>query len=569
MTSIFSSLLQRLRPRNVINAEATPSWRPLLSADWLVWAIAIYTVAALNQAFWRATAATGAFSDHGGWESALSLALILVGINVLLVRLFCWNSTTKLVLTVFLLAAVFTSFFSDRYSIYFDVSMARNILKTDSAEASDLLTSALLLHVITYATVPLALVWSTRIKGLSVLRSTAFMLGSIAGALMLVIIAALISFKDISALMRNNRELRHLVAPANIFVSITRIVAKELSADTGPRRVVAPDARLVGHDPEPKPHVLVLVVGETVRASNWGLNGYTRQTTPELAKLNVVNYPDVRACGSSTEVSLPCMFSAKGRASYNEDEIKRSDSLLHVLSRAGVETLWRDNQGGCKGVCDGLPFEKVTPRDQTAACPNDDCGDLALLDGLEKRVRSSQEDMVIVLHQLGNHGPSYYLRYPERLRHFKPDCRSADLGDCTRPEVINAYDNAILATDELVSRAIKMLASIDTVDSALLYVSDHGESLGESNLYLHGLPYAIAPDTQMKVPMTAWLSPGMVQWRGLNMQCVRQRASRPATHDNLFHSALGLMDVSTSVYSKKLDLFGGCASRTYVNKDRS
>ncbi|PPT77547.1 phosphoethanolamine transferase [Xanthomonas arboricola pv. populi] len=568
MTAIFSSVLQRLRTRNRGDTEATPSWRPLLSADWLVWAVAMYTAAALNQAFWRATAATGAFSDHGGGESALSLALILVGINVLLVRPLCWKGATKPVLTVFLLAAVLTSFFSDRYSIYFDVSMARNILKTDAAEAGDLITSSLLLHVITYAIAPLVLIWSTRLRSPSILRSTVAMFGSIALALMLVIIAALISFKDVSALMRNNRELRHLVAPANVVVSITRIAAKELSVDTGPRRVVAPDARLVGHDPEPKPHVLVLVVGETVRASNWGLNGYARQTTPELAKLDVVNYPDVRACGSSTEVSLPCMFSAKGRASYNEDEIKRSDSLLHVLSRAGIQTLWRDNQGGCKDVCDGLPFEKVTPRNQIAACPNDDCGDLALLDGLEKRVRSSQEDMVIVLHQLGNHGPSYYLRYPERLRRFKPDCRSADLGDCTRPEVVNAYDNAILATDELVSRAIKMLASIDTVDSALLYVSDHGESLGESNLYLHGLPYAIAPDMQMKVPMAAWLSPGMVQWRGLNMQCVRQRALQPASHDNLFHSALGLMDVSTRAYSRELDLFGGCASRTYNDKNR-
>ncbi|MGK3148623.1 MULTISPECIES: phosphoethanolamine transferase [Xanthomonas] len=543
------------------HGTAEGGWRPLIGSDWLVWGVAIYVSLALNQAFWRATAATGAFDDAGGWRSAASLALLMVGLNVVLVRLICWRPITKPVLSSFVLIAVATSYFSDRYSVYFDVSMARNILKTDAAESRELLTFALLCHVLLYGLLPLALIWTVRLKRTTRLRAISLALGSTALAMLLVVVAALISFKDISALMRNNRELRHLVTPGNVIVSMGRIAAKDFSPGaSGPRKVIAPDARQTGHEAESKPHVLVLVVGETVRAANWGLNGYARQTTPELATLDVMNYPDVRACGSSTEVSLPCMFSARGRASYDEDEIKRSESLLHVLARAGVEVFWRDNQGGCKGVCEGLPFEKVSRSDVSEACADDACGDRLLLEGLDKRVRSAREDMVIVLHQLGNHGPSYYLRYPERLRRFRPDCRNADLGECTQQEVVNSYDNAILATDELVAQAIKTLASIDEVDSALLYVSDHGESLGERNLYLHGLPYAIAPDTQMKIPMVAWLSPGLTKWRGLEMQCVRQRALKPATHDNLFHSVLGVMDVSTNVYSKDLDLFGGCTA---------
>lgn len=534
--------------------------RPVVMVDVLIWLLSIYITLALNQAFWLACVKAGVLEGMLGRVTAFSMGLIITAANVMVLRVLCNRWTAKPVLVLFLIISLFVSFFSSRYGTYFDVGMARNILETDPSEAGQLMTRGLLLHVAQYGTAPLLLLLWVRIKRTSGLAALANGLISFGAALALIVSAALFSFKDISALMRNHKELRHLIAPTNVIVSMGRVASRAIRGKDSPvRRVVGLDAKLDAHERVQKPHVLVIVVGETVRGSSWGLNGYTRQTTPQLAGMDVINYPDVNACGSSTEVSLPCMFSANGRANYDEHEIRNSESLLHVLERAGIETTWRDNQGGCKGVCKDLPFESVREKKNPDLCSSEGCQDGVLLAGLKEKIENSIGDQVIVLHQMGNHGPSYYLRYPERLRKFIPDCRNPDLGECSQAEIVNAYDNAILATDEMVAQTIRLLQNLDSRDTAMIYVSDHGESLGEKNLYLHGMPYAIAPDTQLKVPMVAWISPGLAQWRGLDLQCVKANAARSTSHDNLFHSVLGLMQVTTGAYKPQLDLFGSCA----------
>jgi len=253
------------------------------------------------------------------------------------------------------------------------------------------------------------------------------------------------------------------------------------------------------------------------------------------------------------------MFSVYGRRDYDRDKIRGSESLLHVLERAGIKTLWRDNQTGCKGVCADLAFESFRVPIKDGLCDDQACRDEIMLRGLHDAIDDNPGDVVVVLHQLGNHGPSYYKRYPEGLRRFTPDCRNADLGKCTRQQIVNAYDNAVLATDDFLGKAIRMLEQDQSHDTGLIYVSDHGESLGEANVYLHGLPYAIAPDTQIKVPMVMWMSEGMKSSNNLDLQCVRDRSKRPASHDNLFHSVLGLMQVRTKSLDESLNLFSGCS----------
>ena len=181
-----------------------------------------------------------------------------------------------------------------------------------------------------------------------------------------------------------------------------------------------------------------------------------------------------------------------------------------------------------------------------------------MLNGLHDAIDDNPGDVVVVLHQLGNHGPAYFKRYGEEFRTFTPDCRNADLGKCSRQEIVNAYDNAIVATDDFLAKTIDMLAADDTHDTAMIYVSDHGESLGEGNLYLHGLPYAIAPATQIKVPMVVWLSEGLQRDRGIDQACVEREAGKPISHDNLFHSVLGLMQVATKDRKDELNIFGRC-----------
>ncbi|HEU5294722.1 MAG TPA: sulfatase-like hydrolase/transferase, partial [Burkholderiaceae bacterium] len=308
-----------------------------------------------------------------------------------------------------------------------------------------------------------------------------------------------------------------------------------------------------------KPMLVVLVVGETVRAANWGLSGYARQTTPGLAALPVINFADVSSCGTNTEVSLPCMFAPVGRRDYDESRIRGSEGLLHVLARAGVAVQWRDNQSGCKGVCDGLPNDIVASLNPPGLCRDGRCLDEGLLVGLDQRLREAKGTQLLVLHQLGNHGPSYFRRYPRAFARFTPACESDDLQHCTREEIVNAYDNSLLYTDHVLSQLIEHLdARAGSVDSALLYVSDHGESLGENRLFLHGIPYAIAPDMQTKVPMVMWASRGFASAVGLNLDCLRERARSSASHDHLFHSLLGLLDVRTALYEPQWDFSAGC-----------
>ena len=532
-------------------------WRPSLSQETLALLTSVFFTVTCNTAFWRAYAATGALESTRGWVTAASLAVAMTGLHLLLLCVVVNRWTIKPLLSALLLVTALAAYYSSHYGVYLDPDMIRNILHTDSREATELLTPGLALTVM-LATLPVALVWWARIPRRSLASAVLRRIGMILLVGTLTAGALLMSFQDISALMRNQTDLRHLIAPGNYLVSLTRVAAEQPGGAARQRQAVGNDAQVVGRGIG-KPRVLVLVIGETVRAQNWGLNGYARQTTPELAGLDVLNFSDVTACGSSTEVSLPCMFSAQGRRHYDKQAIAHSESLLNVLDHAGIATLWRDNQGGCKGVCAGLPFDSLVDARVPGICDPERCLDEVLLHDLQAKIAMQDRDQVIVLHQLGNHGPSYFRRYPDAFKQFVPVCETAELGKCSQAQIVNAYDNAILYTDHLLARLIESLQADASRDSAVIYVSDHGESLGEGNLYLHGVPYQIAPSTQLKVPLMMWVSPGMAADRGIDIGCMRRNLSKPASHDHLFSSVLGLMQVRSSIYNRKLDLFAPCA----------
>ncbi len=533
-------------------------WRPAMNVELLAAIVCVYFAAVSNTAFWRASAAAGAFDGPNGWAVAPSLFVAVAALHFMLLCCMLSRLTAKVTLTLLLIVTSSVSHFATEYTVYLDAEMLRAVLKTDARESSEFLTTGLLVSVLIQGILPSVLIWRVRLTRYSWPYAIAMRSMSVFVAIAVATAAIQLTYHEIASLMRNHKSLRYLIAPGNIVVAMTTMLMEDQkAAAVSSRRVVAPDAVLAEHLPSTRPHTLVIVVGETVRAQNWGLSGYTRQTTPQLARLDVVNFASVTACGSNTEVSVPCMFSSIGRRAYDRAAIQTSESLLHVLERAGIRTLWRDNQTGCKGVCDGLAFESYRAVEDDS-CDGNRCSDAIMLEGLSETIAAAPGDFVAVLHQLGNHGPAYYRRFPPALTIFQPSCASSDLGTCTREEVVNAYDNAILATDDFLAKTIAMLKADTVRDSALIYVSDHGESLGENNLYLHGLPYVIAPATQIQVPMTVWVSPGLAQHQQLDLQCLRRRAELPASHDNLFHSVLGLLEVSTQIYDARLDVFGGC-----------
>lgn len=507
-------------------------------------------------------------SSQGAATLLLGVGILLAAGHFLILAPLANRWTVKPVLSVLTVATAFATYYMEHLGIYLDPSMLRNVARTDWAEASELFSWTLLPHLLVYAVLPLAVLRQVRIVRQPVWASAAWRLGAWMLALLLAAASLWSVFQPLSSLTRNHKELRYLITPANYLWSIAKVVVDDSRAAAKPRQPIGLDAAPgFSWAAGAKPRLMVLVVGETARAANWGLNAAVypsaRQTTPQLAAMDVVNFPDVKSCGTNTETSLPCMFAPVGRRDYDEARIRGSESLLHVLARAGVDVAWRDNQSGCKGVCDGLPSETVQSSSAPGLCQNGHCLDEGLLYGLEDRLKSSKGVQLLVLHQLGSHGPSYFRRYPAAFSRFKPACEKDDLQQCSREEIVNAYDNAMLYTDHLLASLIATLKQhADRVDSAVIYVSDHGESLGENNLYLHGMPYAIAPDVQTHVPMVMWQSAGMQRATGLDTDCLRRKAGAPAAHDHLFHTVLGLLDVRTSLYEPAWDLTHDCRRRS-------
>jgi lipid A ethanolaminephosphotransferase len=519
---------------------------------------ATFFALAANHRFWTSLRSTQSSSPVELWLFLAGTAVALISVTWLLFLLVLNRWTVKPFLTVLFLATALAAYFMDRHGVYLDKAMLRNLVETDVREASELLEWRMLPHLLLLGVLPAGLLWFVRLRLVGPRAAATGRLTSLALASALALGSLWLVSPTLVPLAREHKNLRNLVAPHNYLVSLGRVLLARAGTTGRAREAVGADAH-VSHVPGARPTALVLVVGETVRAANWGLDGYRRQTTPELARRGVVNFADVSSCGTDTATSLPCMFSVLGRSSYDEKRIRNSDSVLHILHRAGVSVLWRDNQSGGKGVADGLPFEDQTRVDDPSlVSPSGGRFDEVLLKGLKERIDSSRGDVLIVLHMLGNHGPAYFERYPPAFRRWQPTCDSTQLSDCSREALVNTYDNAILYTDHVLGRAIELLAGIEGRDTGLIYVSDHGESLGEHNFYLHGLPYVIAPREQTAVPMVMWLSPGLREKAGVANDCLAARAVRPASHDDLSHTLLGLMGIETAVYEPAHDLTASC-----------
>jgi len=531
------------------------------SVEQVLLAASLFWLLVSNRQFIGAVLKDREWSDPSAWGFGLAIAVMLVALHYLLLALVANRYTLKPLLTVLFIATAFATHYMQQFGVFLDPSMLRNVVRTDVREASELFTWSLLPHLLFYAVVPVVLLWRLRIHNRAWHHAALVRVGTIALAGAAVVGALLTIFQPFSSLMRNQKELRYLITPANYLWSLTSVVAADTKGAAKPRKTIGQDAALgPAWATRTRPTVFVFVVGETARAANWGLSGYARQTTPRLAQLPVINFADVGSCGTNTETSLPCIFAPVGRRDYDEAEIRGSQGLLHVLAKAGIAVHWRDNQSGCKGVCDGLSNELVADTPPPGLCDKGRCFDEGLLVGLAERLKAAQGPQVLVLHMLGNHGPSYFRRYPPQFAKFQPACQKDDLRQCSRDEIVNAYDNAILYTDEVLARLVETLRAANA-DTAMLFVSDHGESLGENNLFLHGIPYAIAPKEQTQVPMVMWLSDGFREAAAIDLDCLKQRASRPAAHDHLFHTILGLMDVRTSLYAPDLDLAQACRSK--------
>jgi lipid A ethanolaminephosphotransferase len=323
-----------------------PRWTINARVETLLLGASVFWALAVNQRFFA-----GALAGHPGSSLGFTLALglALVALHFLLLAPFATRATVKPLLALMFVATAFAAHYMNRLGLYLDPSMLRNVLRTDLAEASELFTPSLVPDLLLLAGLPMLLLWRVRlVRRGGWVSALGLRIASVGVAAALLVGTVVAQYQPLASLMRNHKELRYLVTPANYLWSLASVFGREARA-SGPKTPIGTDAR-PGESWQDggRARVVVFVVGETARAANWGLDGYARQTTPELATLPVVTFGDVTSCGTNTEVSVPCMFSALGRRHYDERAIRGSESLLNLLARAGVGVRWRDNQAGWK-----------------------------------------------------------------------------------------------------------------------------------------------------------------------------------------------------------------------------
>ncbi|MFM5709259.1 MAG: phosphoethanolamine transferase [Aeromonas veronii] len=491
---------------------------------------------------------------------AISIPLVLIAaLNAVFIP-FTFRFVLKPFFTVLILTGSIVSYAMLKYGVIFDAGMIQNIVETNSGEAGAYLNGSVVLWFLLTGLLPVLVLWSLRIRyPARWYQGLALRAGALAISLLFIGGVASLYYQDYASVGRNNKSLAKEIVPANYVHGLYKYGRDVLFATPIPYQQLGTDARVVARGS--KPTLMFLVVGETARSQNYSLNGYGKATNSFTAKeQGVVSFRDVRSCGTATAVSVPCMFSNLTRRGYDDQLASSRDGLLDVLQHAGVSVLWKENDGGCKGVCRNVPTIEILPKSYPALCQGESCYDEVLLEGLDQQIAGMKGNKLVAFHLMGSHGPTYFRRYPASERVFMPDCPRSDIENCSNEELVNTYDNTIRYTDKVVGLLIDKLKSLESqYDVGLVYLSDHGESLGAMGLYLHGTPYKFAPDDQTRVPLLTWFSPQLQADRQLDMGCLSAEASSQRfSHDNLFHSMLGIMDVQTSVYDNKLDLFKPC-----------
>ncbi|NTE62632.1 phosphoethanolamine transferase [Agrobacterium fabrum] len=541
-------------------ATGTTTFRPEIGSVALSLLTAAYLLLFTNRTFW---------SKVHTYLSAYPVAIAALYFAMAaffgaLIIIFSAKYLIKPFLILLVFAAAAASWFMDRYGIVIDSDMIRNAMETTQAEAGNLITPGFLWHMAIYGLVPSILIVAVRIRHRPILDK---LLWNTISILVCLAIAGIISFansKTLTTAIRQHKDIVKSVNPLSPMISSIHYftqAGQEAEIQVSP---VGTDAKLMpALGGVRKPRITVIVAGETARAANFSLNGYGRDTNPELAKRDVIYFPNTTSCGTATAISIPCMFSKFTRSQYSHSKALANENLMDVLVHAGVGATWLDNNTGSKNVADRIPYFDLPSTNDSRFCTGGECRDDIFFDKLDAWLDNVKKDSVIVLHQMGSHGPTYHLRYTDEFRKFTPDCRTAELGNCSDAEIVNSYDNTLLYTDHFLSTVIdKLKARSDKLATGMIYASDHGESLGENGVYLHGAPYLLAPDQQTHVPFLVWFDDDFATSMGLDKACLAKSAAEGGrSHDNYFHSILGMMSVSTSVYDPSLDVFNGCTRR--------
>lgn len=457
---------------------------------------------------------------------SLSILLWLINFLAFTILLFLGGLLGKLIVSFLFICNSIGLYFINTYNVLLDDSMMGNFWNTQYSEASGFFSWSMVLYIIVLGLLPTLYICSVKLKN-SGFKHFFATLGFTLGSILLVVGGNTQNFTWID---KNAPIIGSLLLPWSYVANSIRWHNQQKKANA--KEILLPDATLADNSKK----AVVLVIGESARRDHFSLYGYPRNTNPLLATIPHLTALQARSNATYTTAGVKAILD-----SQESDDLY--EILPNYLYRTGVDVTWRSTNWGEPP----LHIEKI----YTATALQQNCEpychyDHILLPQLKETIENSTSNKVlIVLHTSTSHGPQYNTKYPAEFETFTPVCSSVELAHCTQQELINAYDNTIVYTDYLLHNIIEQLQLVTDFETTLLFVSDHGESLGENGLYMHGVPMAFAPKEQYEIPFLVWTSSADRKIK--NVQEIDQHY--------VFHSVLKFLDVQSPVYKEEKSIF--------------
>ena len=459
---------------------------------------------------------------------SLVIAMLVANAFALFLIFFFSRLVGKILLVLFFIINAVAVYFINTYSVIIDESMIGNVLNTNYSESSSFFSIKLVLYVVFLGILPSIFIIKAKIITVTVKK----FLVSISLTLLFLLTLAFANASNWLWIDKNSKTLGGLAMPWSYAVNIPLFYIHQFKKNE--KEILLPDATIKDNQKS----VVILVIGESARSENFSLYGYPKNTNPLLSKTPNVSHFNATSDATYTTAGVKSIVEHE-----NTDELY--EILPNYLYRNNVDVIWRTTNWG------EPPVHIKNYQNREALMPNckgDDCDyDGILLSGLKEQILASKKNKIlIVLHTSTSHGPTYSKKYPAQFEIFKPVCNSVELGNCSHTELVNAYDNTIVYTDYLLANVIEDLKQLQEYKSAMIFVSDHGESLGENNLYMHGLPRSIAPKQQYEIPFIVWTSDNSAR---------QMKPNKILTQNYVFHSVLNFLNIQSPVYKEQMNIF--------------
>lgn len=469
------------------------------------------------------------YKSINGITIIISVMILMLVANAFVFYLFCFLSrfVGKSLLVLFFIINAISVYFINTYGVIIDKTMIGNIFNTNYEESSSFFSIKLIVYIILLGVIPS--VYIVKVKVVYVTWKKFLITSSL--TLLFILALVLANASNWLWIDKNSKILGALAMPWSYSVNTSLFYIDKYKSNE--KEISLPDATIKDNQKS----VVVLVIGESARRQNFSLYGYEKNTNPLLSHIPNLFHFDAISGATYTTAGVKCIL-----------EHTKTDKLYEILPnylyRNNVDVIWRTTNWGEPPV----HIKDYQNRDVLMLnCEGEGCDfDEVLLTGLKDQILASKMDKIlIVLHTSTSHGPTYSTKYPLQFEHFKPVCNSVELGKCSQTELMNAYDNTIVYTDYILSKIIEDLKQLNEYHSAMIFVSDHGESLGEKNLYMHGVPMSIAPKEQYEIPFIVWVSEDSKQ----------VKPNEILSQNHVFHSVLNFLSIQSPIYDEKMNIF--------------